>query len=128
MHIRQSFQSFIHRFENYKDSLTFEKDLNDFLKELNPEAFSTRFQEHIFDKELLSKKEFLTSEFKRRVVRGVRNGLLLSAESARSFQQVGVYVLFTLGTEVLMMIIVAGKVIVRRLFKNEEGGYEVVRS
>lgn len=125
MQIRPSFSQFFQGLKTYTNSIQFEEDLNEILKELNPEGFKRRFDDKLLN-ELSAKKAFFLSELKRRVIRGAGNGLLLSVETARSVQQFGAYFLFTIGTEVLMVVIISGKVILRRLFLNEKGTYDIV--
>ena len=124
MQIRPSFTQFFQGLKTYTNSFQFEEDLNEILKELNPEGFKARFDDRLLN-ELSAKKAFFLSELKRRIIRGAGNGVLLSVETARSLQQFGAYILFTIGTEVLMVVIVSGKVILRRLFLNERGAYEL---
>lgn len=124
MQIRPSFTQFFQGLKTYTNSFQFEEDLNEILNELNPEGFKARFDDKLLN-ELAAKKKFFLNELKRRIIRGAGNGVLLSVETARNLQQFGAYILFTIGTEVLMVVIVSGKVILRRLFLNEKGTYEL---
>lgn len=125
MQLKTTFGHFFESLRVYTNSYAFEEDLNEILNELNPEGFQKRFGDKLYDN-LSAKKDFFLSEVRRRIFRGAGNGVLLSIESARTLQQLGTYLVFTIGSEVMIIIIVCGRVFLRRLIKNEKGTYDLV--
>jgi hypothetical protein len=99
----------------YFISQFYEEDLDEVINSLYSDTVANEsFDELEFEERVGAKKSFFLKETARRMLRGIRNGLMLSIES-ETFEQVGSFVIISVAGELFLIVLTVAGVVFKRL-------------